>query len=158
MMMQSASTPAAPVRRIACTTSLASRQFVVVASLSHCRCPGIPGHGVKGGMSSNPLHTLIEQLGQYVRAVWRCHHASTKEERHESFQAWRTLIAPFWTTHRIPAEAIRGLADPALSWCGRRGFSGQEHIATVEQAVHFITELAKLTVPCAMPSVYANED
>ncbi|HEY7154194.1 MAG TPA: deaminase [Gemmataceae bacterium] len=109
-------------------------------------------------MSSNPLHALIEQLGQYVRAVWRCHHASTNEEKHEASQMWQTLIDPFWKTHRIPAEAIRGLADPALSWCGRRGFNNQEHIATVEQAVHFIIELAKLTVPCAMPSVYANKD
>jgi hypothetical protein len=108
-------------------------------------------------MSSNPLHALIEQLGRYVRAVWRCHHASTEEERHDSLQAWRTLIAPFWTTHRIPAEAIRSLADPALSWCGQRGFRAQEQIATVEQAVHFITGLAKLTVPRAMRSVYTNE-
>jgi nucleoside phosphorylase len=109
-------------------------------------------------MSTNPLHALIDQLGLYIRAVWRCHHASTKEEKEQALQAWRTFMEPFWSTHRIPREAIRGMADPALSWCVRRGFGGQDYTGTVEHAVELITRLAMITAPCAMPSVYANEE
>jgi len=93
---------------------LGSRQFATLAFLSGCRCPDLTGNDAEYGMVSNPLHALIEQLGQFVRAVWQCHHASTKEEMHETNRAWQTLIDPFWKTHRIPAEAIRRLADPAL--------------------------------------------
>ena len=109
-------------------------------------------------MSMNPLHALIEHLEQYIRAVWRCHHASTKEEKDQAVQAWLTLKTPFWNTYRIPSEAIRGLTDPALAWCCGKGFSSAEHIATVEQSVYFITELAMVTIPTAMPSVYSKPD
>jgi hypothetical protein len=109
-------------------------------------------------MSSNPLHDLIERLGQHIQATWRCLHAATRAEKAQALQAWGTLRTPFWTTYRIPVEAFRGLADPALAWCCAKGFGSAEHVATVENAVHFIVELSKLTVPCAMPSVFANED
>jgi len=109
-------------------------------------------------MAGNPLHGLIEQLDSSVRTAWRCHHASTKDEKQETLKAWRALMDPFWGIHRIPAQAIRGLADPALSWCSKRGLNSPDHIATVERAVELIVALAMITAPCVMPSVYANKE
>ncbi len=71
--------------------------------------------------------------------------------------AWRRLTAVFWQTHRIPVEAVRGLADPALAWCSRKGLNTGQDFAIVEEAAVFVTELAKLTCPTAEPSVYSNK-
>jgi hypothetical protein len=108
-------------------------------------------------MPSNPLHELIEQLGQFIPAFWQCHHAATKADKDEALKSWLTVIDPFWTAYHLPSEAIRRLADPALAWCRRQACSSQEQIATVENAVRCVTELAMVTTPCALSSVYANK-
>jgi hypothetical protein len=104
----------------------------------------------------NPLHVLIEWLNLFVNALWPNHHAATNTERLRAKDAWRALTGPFWATYRIPAEAIRGLADPALAWLGQHGFSTPEHTTAVENAAECITGLA-MHQPCATPSVYANK-
>jgi hypothetical protein len=124
---------------------------------SACSLAGPPES--KGrNMSGNPLHYLIATLTQFFDAVWKCHHAQTEAEMKLTRTAWRDAKAWFWPRFRRPTEAIRGLADPALAWCSRKGFRRKEHVATVENAANFITELAKLTSPCAIPDIYRNKD
>jgi hypothetical protein len=109
-------------------------------------------------MSSNPLHGLIEQFNQFITAVWKCHYSGTQEAWDQAVQEWQTLTRPFWETHHIPADAQRGLADPALAWCSRNGFRDREHVEAIENATHFITALAMLTTPVALPRIYANKE
>src|SRR5262249_54955071 len=108
-------------------------------------------------MSSNPLHYLIDTLTQFIGAVWDCHHAQTKEEKDQTLAAWLEVKGWFWPKFRFPSEALRGLADPALAWCSQKGFRGEEDAATVELAARCITELAKISAPCADPDIYANK-
>src|SRR5260370_19832159 len=62
----------------------------------------------------------------------------------------------FWPRFRFPAEAERGLADPAIAWCKDKGLPIEKYADTIESGAHAITVLAMTTVPCALPSVYAN--
>jgi hypothetical protein len=105
----------------------------------------------------NPVHCLIEDLDQFIRAIWRCHHADSREKMREALVTWRTVKDPFWQKYRIPVEAARGLADPALAFCSRAGLRSEQDVAIVENAAHYATELAKLTRPVAIPSVYSYE-
>jgi nucleoside phosphorylase len=109
-------------------------------------------------VSDNPLHRLIDLLHCFIAAVWQCHHASTIEQKSQAMEHWTALRGPFWHTYRIPTEAFRGLADAALAWCSRGGFCASEHAATIEKAAQVVTELAKCTVPCSSPPLYANPD
>jgi nucleoside phosphorylase len=104
----------------------------------------------------NPLHHLIDELGGFVGAAWRCHQARTMQEKEATLDAWRKLNDPFWKIHRIPKHATRALADPALAWCSKRGLAAADHIETVERAVDLLVGLAMIAAPCALPSVYAN--
>ena len=99
-------------------------------------------------MASNPIHDLISTLAQFFDAVWKCHHAATAEEKEQTLDSWVEAKAWFWPRYRRPAEAIRGLADPALAWLSNKGFRSDEDAATVEKAATFITRLAMLTTPC----------
>jgi hypothetical protein len=107
-------------------------------------------------MSGNPLHGLIDTLTQFISALTQCHHASKNDEKEQTLNDWQAVSGAFWQTYRFPDEAIRGLADPVLAWCSQKGFRNQDHIATIENAAHFVTELAKRTVPCALPELFAD--
>jgi hypothetical protein len=71
--------------------------------------------------------------------------------------AWQAEKSWFWPRFCRPAEAIRGLADPALAWSSQKGFRDKEYVATIETAAQFVTQLAMLTVPCSSPEIYANK-
>src|SRR5260370_40763912 len=107
-------------------------------------------------MASNPLHELIDTLGKFIDVVWACHHASTEEARRQPQDAWMEEKAWFWPRFRFPAEAERGLADPAIAWWKDKGLPIEKYADTIESGAHAITVLAMTTVPCALPSVYAN--
>jgi hypothetical protein len=101
------------------------------------------------------LHELIDQLYKFINAVSQSHQAMTQEERAKVKATWPGLTGPFWATHRIPTEALRGLADPAIAWCSQKGFSGPEYVAIIEKAADSVIALAKRP-PYGDPSVYSN--
>jgi hypothetical protein len=122
------------------------------------RPPSLTTRNGECSMLSNPLHALIEQLDKLISAAWACHHAGTKDESDRLLKTWHAARGPFWPAHRTPRQALRRLADPALVWCSQRGFTAPEHVRAVEAAAQFVTRLATWTAPCAMPSVYADEE
>jgi hypothetical protein len=108
--------------------------------------------------SGNPLHWLIDTLRLFAGAVWRCHHATTAEERDRTVKQWATARGQFWPTFRIPIEAFRELADPAIAWCAQRGYRDLEDIAIVKNAAFYAVELAKKTVPISYPEIYSHPE
>jgi hypothetical protein len=120
--------------------------------------PSIPARAApqETGGSKNPLHELARILNRFFGAVWKCHNADTEENRKQTHADWTTEKKWFWSTFSRPAEATRSLADPAITWCSQRGFGSDDSAALVENAAVFITDLARIANPCAMPHVYAN--
>jgi hypothetical protein len=106
--------------------------------------------------SSNPLHFLIETLTRFIDAVWACHQAPTADQRERALNAWSATKDWFWPQYRLPSDAIRGLADQALSRCSKTKLPDEEYAKTIESGAEIATALAKLTGPCAAPGIYAN--
>lgn len=109
-------------------------------------------------MSSNPVHNLITTLSRFIDAVEKCHDAMTADERRRALDAWWAEKNWFWPRFRFPPEAIRGLADPSLSWCSKKGLPLERYAEIVETGAIFITELAKGTRAISYPEIYHNKD
>jgi hypothetical protein len=105
----------------------------------------------------NPLHALIDQMVVFYKALWKCHHAGTKEARDETLRDWHSLTQPFWKTHRFPDDAVRNIADPVLAWCRNKGCADEPSIAVVESGVGYLIAMARHRA-CAEATIYANAD
>lgn len=104
----------------------------------------------------NPLHGLIGLVYQFINAGWCVHQAKTNQERLCAMEAWRAVTGPFWARHRIPTEALRGLADPVLAWLHHQHANRPENVEAVEVAAAFAVQMA-MSIPTAQPSVYSNK-
>jgi hypothetical protein len=116
-----------------------------------CMTPGVQQR------PPNPLHTLIENLRLFIHALWPYHQAESQLQVEQARAPWNVLKRVFWETHRVPPEALRALADPALAYCSQRGRSGKERVATIEEAANVVVDLATLHA-CARPSFYSNQN
>jgi hypothetical protein len=105
--------------------------------------------------ASNPVHEIADQLYRLLNAIHVCHRAASKAQHDAADTAWQSITVPFWKVHRLPSEALRGIADPALVWLRKNGVSDQEGVAAIEAAAQWVVNLAKHQ-PCALPRLYAN--
>ena len=105
----------------------------------------------------NPLHHLIFSLHRFIDVNWKVHHAENAAEFKTTSKKRNQLTQPFWKQFRVPSEAIRAFADPALAWCVQKGFVASDHTDAIEIAADLIVALAK-THFCGQPSVYSKKE
>jgi hypothetical protein len=107
---------------------------------------------VPPGARRQPLHLILDHLDQFLEGLWQFQHADSTRYA-EMPRVWCELTAPFLKKYTYADEAFHALADPALAWLKKQGFSDLTSIETVKRATRFVVELPRL-LPFAQPEVY----